>query len=533
MGKLGALPRPLSPCRSRERARLIGVPPYRDEPDGGELAALNHKLLIQVTFILERLKVVGMFCRVTAFGGLALILIAGGYAAGAQSVVLPVPGKGAVAPPLTQGGITQPAPTPQGPRQPSPSGLQVAAPQNTAAPAAGPAANGTATPVPAAASSPAQAPVDKPPQTTAPWAAAPASKEPDATVTAPPPPKPAPIVVEAPMPRAKPAALKQIGKDRPAPRRSAASAQHASHLPAWLRAHIGTGDGQIAPVVLQRARALYLKKTSEGAVKNPCYFAMDATRPNDLGGGKLGRRFYIICEAKRKFRAVPAGHGSGRHLKSIANFRNERTCAKNFGNALDSKLTTGGAYLTSEIRTSFEGYYRVSGGKDAALSRSFVQFVGEGDTANARRRAIGGHAAVLLRGVCLRKDPESPHANDKGYVQFGKLVNYAGGRSNGCTSWSRSDARKIVAMVKDDPTTLYIYPDAADIDAVAQAVKAGRSLSREGLYWNTSCLKKIRSPKFWSKVTLGPILAQYKKHHPPPPRKPPPFCKERVVSTKN
>ena len=43
-----------------------------------------------------------------------------------------------------------------------------------------------------------------------------------------------------------------------------------------------------------------------------------------------------------------------------------------------------------------------------ALSRSFVQFDGEGDTANARPRAIGGHPAVLLRGVCLRKRSGQP-----------------------------------------------------------------------------------------------------------------------------
>ncbi len=30
--------------------------------------------------------------------------------------------------------------------------------------------------------------------------------------------------------------------------------------PDWLQAHVGEGEGQIAPVVLQRARALYLKK---------------------------------------------------------------------------------------------------------------------------------------------------------------------------------------------------------------------------------------------------------------------------------
>ena len=41
-------------------------------------------------------------------------------------------------------------------------------------------------------------------------------------------------------------------------------------IPPWLQAHVGVGDGQIAEVVLQRARALYLEKVSEGAVKNPC-----------------------------------------------------------------------------------------------------------------------------------------------------------------------------------------------------------------------------------------------------------------------
>jgi hypothetical protein len=298
------------------------------------------------------------------------------------------------------------------------------------------------------------------------------------------------------------------------------AAEQPSDVPAWLRAHVGEGEGQIAQVVLQRARALYLQKVSEGAVKNPCYFAMDATRP-----GALGQRFYVICEADRSFRAISAGHGNGRNLKDIANFANGIRCAKNFSNAIDSKLTTGGAYVTGEEITSFKGYYRVSAGKDVALIRSFVQFDGEGDTANARPRAIGGHPAVLLRGVCLRKDPDSPYANDEGYIPFGKLVNYTSGRSNGCTSWSPSDAGQIIPMVKDKPTTLYIYPESHDIDAVAQAVKAGRSPSRAGLYWNASCLKEIRSPKFWPKETLEPILVRYKKDHPAPPPRPIPICK--------
>src|SRR6516162_9638683 len=83
------------------------------------------------------------------------------------------------------------------------------------------------------------------------------------------------------------------------------AAEQASDVPAWLRAHVGEGEGQIAQVILQRARTLYFQKVREGVVRNPCYFAMDATRPND---GDLGRRFYVICESNRSFRAISVGH---------------------------------------------------------------------------------------------------------------------------------------------------------------------------------------------------------------------------------
>ena len=302
------------------------------------------------------------------------------------------------------------------------------------------------------------------------------------------------------------------------------SAAQSSDVPDWLRAYVGESEGQIAQVVLQRARALYFQKVRAGAVRNPCYFAMDATRPHDLGDGKVGSRFYVICESGRSFRAISAGHGGGRHLKGIADFTNGKRCAKNFGNALDSYLTAGGAYVTGETKTSFKGYYRASAKRDSVLIRSFVQFDGEGETANARERAIGGHAAALLRNVCLRKDPHSSYADRDGYVPFGQLEEYANGRSDGCTSWSPSDAGQIVAMVKDHPTTLYIYPEAADIDAVSEALKAGQPLSRAGLYWNASCLKEVGAPKFWPKETLGPLLAQYNQDHPAPPQRPPPIC---------
>jgi hypothetical protein len=155
-----------------------------------------------------------------------------------------------------------------------------------------------------------------------------------------------------------------------------------------------------------------------------------------------------------------------------------------------------------------------------------VQFDGEGDTANARERAIGGHPAELLRGVCLQKSPGSQYADQMGYVPVGKLVDYAGGRSDGCTSWTASDAQKIIPMLNGNPTTLYIYPESGDIDAVARAIAVGRQPSRAGLYWNSSCLKEIGSPKFWPRASLEPVLAQYRREHPAPPPRPPPICKK-------
>ena len=160
-------------------------------------------------------------------------------------------------------------------------------------------------------------------------------------------------------------------------------------IPAWLAQHVGTGEGQIAPVVLQRARALYQKRVREGAVTNPCYLAKDATRPHTTRNGSPGPRFYVICEARKSFRAVSSGHGNGRKLQQ-ANFSNERRCAQNFSNAEGSKLTMGGDYMTAETRTSFNGYYSRSG-RATPFQRTFLLFDGKGETSTARERALGGH----------------------------------------------------------------------------------------------------------------------------------------------
>lgn len=321
------------------------------------------------------------------------------------------------------------------------------------------------------------------------------------------------------LPQAALLALLAIGLSLSATQRSTAS-DKAAAIPSWLMAHVGEGDGQIAQPVLQRARTLYFQKRAASGIRNPCYFAMDATRPNDPGVG----RFYVICEADETFQAIAAGHGSGRKLPGVADYSNDRRCDRNFGNAMGSDLTAGGVYMTAEAKTSFKGYYRVAANRDAAYLRTFIQFDGEGETANARQREIGGHASAALKGVCMKRAPGDPYANSDGYVPFGTLVDYTGGRSNGCTSWSPSDVGMVLSRVKSSPTTLYIYPDAADIGAVAQTVAAGQPPASAGLYWNASCLGEIGSPKFWSRQTLEPLIAKYKHDHPAPPPRPTPIC---------
>lgn len=164
-------------------------------------------------------------------------------------------------------------------------------------------------------------------------------------------------------------------------------------------------------------------------------------------------------------------------------------------------------------------------GERLPFYRTFLRFDGEGDTVNARERAIGGHQAVFLKWQCRFKNPQSPHADAEGYVPYGKLVDYISGRSNGCTTWSRSASKEILALVEGNPTTLYIYPESGDINAVAEAVKNRKSLSRAGLYWNAACLETIGIPKFWPKRYLQPVINKWQRSLPKPEPLVLPICK--------
>ena len=296
----------------------------------------------------------------------------------------------------------------------------------------------------------------------------------------------------------------------------------AAEVPGWLQRHVGTGEGQIAAPVLERARAHYQQKVQDGTVRNPCYLAMDATRPSTGPGGAPAARFYVICEAERSFRAVSSGYGNGRSLEQ-ADFSNGRQCARNFSNAEGSKLTAGGAYVTAETRTSFKGYVHQSGAREPFF-RTFLLFDGEGEADNAREREIGGHPAVFVKWQCRFEDPENPYADEEGFVPFGTLVNYTGGRSNGCTTWSPSEAEEILDLVEGNPTTLYIYPESADIEAVARAARTATPLSEAGLYWNATCLNQIGAPRFWPKATLQPIINRWRQSLPRVTHRPLPIC---------
>lgn len=326
-----------------------------------------------------------------------------------------------------------------------------------------------------------------------------------------------PNAVSTPLAACLGVALSVLSAAAPVP----ASAQ-SPEVPAWLQRHVGLGDGQIAPVVLERARALHDRKLAEGTISNPCYLAMDATRPSAGRDGAPTGRFYVMCEAQQSFRAVSSGYGNGRKLEQ-AEFANERSCAKHFSNAEGSKLTAGGPYLTAEAITSFKGYV-LQDGERTPFFRTFVQFDGEGETDNAREREIGGHPAVFVRWKCRFEDPDNPLADEAGFIPFGTLVDYTGGRSNGCTTWSQTEAPEIIALVENDPTTLYIYPESGDIDAVAAAVRDGTRPAEAGLYWNAACLDEIGAPEFWPRARLQPIIDRWRASLPEAPPLELPIC---------
>ena len=120
---------------------------------------------------------------------------------------------------------------------------------------------------------------------------------------------------------------------------------------------MGEGDGQIAPVVLERARALYLR--TQGASEIPATSPW-TRRARTTSAQRPAADFTSSAKPTARFARFP------RVMAAVAICRASRIsqtagrCAKNFGNAMDSDLTAGGAYVTGETNPSFKGYYRVA-----------------------------------------------------------------------------------------------------------------------------------------------------------------------------
>lgn len=269
-------------------------------------------------------------------------------------------------------------------------------------------------------------------------------------------------------------------------------------IPSFLRAHIGDGPDKISQVVLDRARANFLKDRRKETTNNLCYLAMDATRPFLMNekeadnGAKIQvqNRGYLICEPLGIFKPLAVAHGGGVDLSKQnkdLNLKNSRHCATYFSNVVGSFMTMGGSYLTAEISQTYKGKVLQANGSYCDYSRPFLNFDGEPgtDTANARERDIGAHPVILLGDGSDRCDPSNPNADEDGYVYFAKSFhNYEGGRTEGCLGMPETTALAVLAVAKDHPMSVYVYPERKDIEA----------MKRPGPkpYWNSECLKEIQ-----------------------------------------
>ena len=159
--------------------------------------------------------------------------------------------------------------------------------------------------------------------------------------------------------------------------------EQPSDIPAWLRPNVGEGEGQIAEVILRGARAL-LPKSARGRGQKSlllCHgrYASPRIKRRQIGAAVL--RYLRI-------RPVVSGDFGGPwrrpQFERYRGFRQRKALREELRQCAGFETDGRWAYVTAETKTSFKGYYRASAKQDAVLIRSFVQFDGEGEVANAR-----------------------------------------------------------------------------------------------------------------------------------------------------
>lgn len=160
-------------------------------------------------------------------------------------------------------------------------------------------------------------------------------------------------------------------------------------------------------------------------------------------------------------------------------------------------MTMGGGYLTGTVNNPHRGVMVDAKGQSLGdYYRKFIPYEGQDEeNKNSMERDIGGHASNQMNQTCFRHMPGDPRATNE-HVLHGMVVDFTNGRSNGCNNWSASTAEFIARMVQNEPTSLYMYPQRADIEKLQKALLEKKSPAQDGVHWNGECLKEIGYPVF-------------------------------------
>jgi len=187
-----------------------------------------------------------------------------------------------------------------------------------------------------------------------------------------------------------------------------------------------------------------------------------------------------------------------------------------FSNAMDSKLTTGGPYVTDETVTRFKAITaadRANTWRSTARSCSSTARA----TRQMRDRAPSVDSGRGVAGGCLRKDADSPTPTRTATFRSARWL-ICGRPQQWLHQLVASDAR-IIPMMKE-PAALYIYPESRDIDA-GRASGEGRPLAvTRGSLLERLLLAADRRSEILAEGKARAVLVKWKEAQPKLPARP-------------
>ncbi len=139
--------------------------------------------------------------------------------------------------------------------------------------------------------------------------------------------------------------------------RPLSAAEQSADVPGWLRPYVGDGERQISQVVLQRARALYLRKIAQHAVKNSCYFQSYGRNAPQRYRRRAKRDADFMSSAKLPTRFTPSGRvtAAAAIYPALQISRMGENARRTSAMRWICSLTAGGGdYVTAEAKSSFK-----------------------------------------------------------------------------------------------------------------------------------------------------------------------------------